>query len=48
VVEYSPNLKSGPWTILETFPPGVGRETIQFSDSASANMPQRFYRALSP
>ena len=48
VVESSPNLKSGPWTMLATFPPGVGRETIQFSDSGSTNTQQRFYRAVSP
>ncbi|MCI0540542.1 MAG: hypothetical protein L0Z50_35525 [Verrucomicrobiales bacterium] len=48
VVESSANLKSGPWTMLATFPPGVGRETIQFSDSGAANMQQRFYRAVSP
>lgn len=48
VVESSPNLKSGPWTVLATFPPAVRRETIQFSDNASANTQQRFYRVVSP
>ena len=48
VVESSPNLKSGPWTMLATFSPGVGRETIQFSDGGAANMQQRFYRAVNP
>lgn len=48
VIESSADLKSGPWTVLATFPPAVGRGTIQFSDSGSAKTPQRFYRAVSP
>lgn len=48
IVEFSPDLRSGPWTMLATFPPGVGRETIQFSDDGAANTPRRFYRAVSP
>lgn len=48
VVESSPDLKSGPWTMVATFSPGVGRETIQFSDPGAANRQQQFYRAISP